>query len=94
MAVTGLTIGVATCTAQGDSIYATDYHRPVDSIRWYGATAKGATCKVTDAGGRIVFGARAEASFSTYDKYFSGGRTFNGVKVLSLGSGVVEVTFR
>ncbi len=95
MAVTGLTIGVATCTSQGDVVCAVNNIRAIDSIRHYGGTTKGGVCKVTDAGGRIIFGCTCDVSYGSAEKYFPTGRSFNGIKVLSLGTGgKVEVTFR
>lgn len=94
MAITGLTIGVATCTSQGDAVYAEGLVRAVESVRFYGATTIGAACKVADAGSRVIAAFTCAVSYGSQEKYFPQGKAFNGVNVLSLGDGIVEITFR
>jgi hypothetical protein len=88
MAVTGRTNGTLICTSQGDTITG---RVVVESISYKECTAANATCKVGTGTGYavVMYRAKSDASNMIDTKYLM--QMYDGLKVLSLPSGIVEI---
>ena len=88
MAVTGRTNGTFICTSQGDTITG---RLVVQTIAHKQPTASNSPCKVGTgtAYAGVVFQTKSTGSNAESIQVY--GKLYNGLKVLSLGSGIVEI---
>lgn len=92
MAFTGFSVGTWYTSTQGTS---TSMRCVIDKIRYYSSTGGiGKKCQISDKDGVVFFRGRVTGSYGFAPAAFEEGKLVNGMIVMSLPEGYVEIDVR